>query len=70
MNLQSDIARRIARAVASVFPEAADADPLVGPAQDERFGDYQANFAMGLAKRLKKKPRDALILQLESSCWN
>jgi len=58
MNLQTELARRIARAVASAFPGGADADPLVGPAQDDRFGDYQANFAMGLAKRLKKNPRD------------
>jgi len=58
MNLQSELARRIARAIASALPETADAAPLVAPAQDERFGDYQANFAMGLAKRLKKNPRD------------
>ncbi len=29
-----------------------EADPLVGPATNERFGDYQANVAMGLAKEL------------------
>ena len=28
-----------------------DADPLVAPAQNDKFGDYQANAAMGLAKR-------------------
>ena len=39
-------------AVAAVFPEAADADPVVRPAADPRFGDYQANGAMALAKRL------------------
>src|SRR5687767_9721445 len=27
-----------------------DADPLVAPAQNERFGDYQSNAAMGMAK--------------------
>jgi arginyl-tRNA synthetase len=31
---------------------------MVKPAQDARFGDYQANCAMGLAKELGKKPRD------------
>ena len=29
-----------------------DADPLVAPAQNRDFGDYQSNAAMGLAKRL------------------
>jgi arginyl-tRNA synthetase len=29
-----------------------DADPLVGPAQNEKFGDYQSNAAMGLAKQV------------------
>ena len=38
--------------------EHADTDPLVRPTQDARFGDFQANVAMGLAKRLGKKPRD------------
>ncbi|HSI36886.1 MAG TPA: arginine--tRNA ligase, partial [Tepidisphaeraceae bacterium] len=32
-----------------------DADPLVGPSQNEKFGDYQANAAMGLAKLLAEK---------------
>jgi arginyl-tRNA synthetase len=29
-----------------------DADPLVAPSQNERFGDYQANAAMGLAREV------------------
>src|SRR5436305_6041042 len=32
-----------------------DADPLVGPAQNEKFGDYQSNAAMGLAKLVAEK---------------
>ncbi len=39
----------------------ADPTPYLGmlkPAQDPRYGDYQANFAMPLAKKLDKKPRD------------
>ena len=32
-----------------------DADPLIGVAQNEKFGDYQANAAMGLAKQLAEK---------------
>ncbi len=33
-------------------------DPLIRPAGDDRFGDYQSNVAMGLAKKLSAKPRD------------
>jgi arginyl-tRNA synthetase len=29
-----------------------EADPLIGVAQNEKFGDYQSNAAMGLAKQL------------------
>src|SRR3954471_13563270 len=32
-----------------------DADPLIGPSQNEKFGDYQSNAAMGLAKTLAEK---------------
>jgi arginyl-tRNA synthetase len=32
-----------------------DADPQIGPAQNEKFGDYQANAAMGLAKQVSEK---------------
>ena len=32
-----------------------DADPLIGPAQNEKFGDYQSNAAMGLAKQITER---------------
>ncbi|HTL29728.1 MAG TPA: arginine--tRNA ligase [Tepidisphaeraceae bacterium] len=32
-----------------------DADPLIGPSQNEKFGDYQSNAAMGLAKAVAEK---------------
>src|SRR5947208_17064186 len=35
-----------------------DADPMLGVSQNEKFGDYQSNAAMGLAKQLGKKPRE------------
>lgn len=35
-----------------------EADPVVRRAQDAKFGDYQCNAAMGLAKTLRQKPRD------------
>ena len=49
---------RLATAIRAAFPEAAQAPAVVMPVQDERFGDYQANGAMALAKRLGKRPRD------------
>jgi arginyl-tRNA synthetase len=33
-------------------------DPLIKPAGDLKFGDYQSNVAMSLAKKLGQKPRD------------
>lgn len=70
MNIQQTIAERVRAAIAAAFPEAADADPMVVPAQNPKFGDYQANFAMGLAKRLGKKPRDiatAVVARLDAT---
>src|SRR5881275_2464960 len=32
-----------------------DADPLIGPSQNEKFGDYQSNAAMGLARQVAEK---------------
>jgi arginyl-tRNA synthetase len=35
-----------------------DADPLIGPARNPKFGDFQSNAAMPLGKILGEKPRD------------
>jgi arginyl-tRNA synthetase len=43
----------------------ADVDPLIRPAQNPKFGDYQANVAMSLAKRLKASPREVAAAILE-----
>src|SRR3954464_15058688 len=32
-----------------------DADPLLAVSQNEKFGDYQSNAAMGLAKQLAER---------------
>ncbi len=58
MNLQRALNDCLRLAISQAFPDAADTDPLVVAAQNPKFGDYQANFAMGLAKRLKKNPRE------------
>lgn len=57
-NVQRLLERRVTEAMRAAFPEAADAPAVVAPAQDPRFGDYQANGAMALAKQLRRKPRD------------
>ncbi|AMA08395.1 arginine--tRNA ligase [Picosynechococcus sp. PCC 73109] len=35
-----------------------DTDPLVVPASNPKFGDYQSNVALSLTKTLKKNPRE------------
>ncbi len=67
--LDGMIAARVRDAIVRAFgTEHADTDPLIRPTQDPRFGDFQANVAMGLGKRLGRKPRevaDALVAALD-----
>lgn len=59
LDLQTQIEAALRRAVAAAWGEAhADADPIVRPSGNPKFGDYQANLAMSLGKRLGQKPRD------------
>lgn len=49
---------RLEQALVSAFgDDLAGTDPILVPASNPKFGDYQANVAMSLAKRLKNKPR-------------
>ena len=58
-NLQHQIEAQLRDAVtAALGPEHTDADLLLGPATNPRFGDFQSNLAMPLAKKLGRKPRD------------
>ncbi|MBR8828076.1 MAG: arginine--tRNA ligase [Gomphosphaeria aponina SAG 52.96 = DSM 107014] len=43
--------------VAAFGPEIGEVDPQVVPASNPRFGDYQSNVALSLAKQLQQKPR-------------
>jgi len=47
---------RISTAMAAVTGQK-DCTAIVGPATDPKFGDYQANGVMALAKKLKTNPR-------------
>ena len=54
-----DLLPRFSRAIETAFgPEHAGADPVLRPSTQPRFGDYQANGAMALAKALGRSPRD------------
>ncbi len=58
-SIHHTLSTHFAAAVAEVAGTApSEIDPAVRPANDPKFGDYQCNVAMALAKRLKSKPRD------------
>jgi len=71
MNVLAELRRRFAAALAVVAPDEPSRDQLAAmvlPSQDARFGDYQANCAMPLGKKLGKSPRDvaaAIVAQLD-----
>lgn len=54
-SILEQLSRRVRAAITAI---GADGDPQIQVSQDEKFGDYQSNAAMGLAKRLGKKPRE------------
>ena len=53
--LKTQFSQALVTAFGSEF---ADTDPLVVLASNPKFGDYQCNVALPLAKKLKQKPRD------------
>jgi arginyl-tRNA synthetase len=56
---QTALAAAVSRAMeAALGPDVAGADPVIRPAGNPRFGDFQANFAMPLAKRLARPPAE------------
>lgn len=57
-DVQQVLEQRFSAAMAGLGAEATAADPLVRPAGNPQHGDYQANAAMGLAKKLSRKPRE------------
>jgi arginyl-tRNA synthetase len=67
----SQLKHRFDQALVAAFgSELAGTDPLLVPTSNPKFGDYQANVSMSLAKRLGKAPRaiaQAVIAQLQLS---
>jgi arginyl-tRNA synthetase len=57
-DIAQTLERLLSDAVTQAFgPDYADADPILRQATNPKFGDYQANLAMGLAKRVGQNPR-------------
>ena len=46
---------------AALGDEHREVDPGIRPSRNPKFGDYQANFAMGLAKQLETDPRKLAV---------
>ncbi|KAM3099170.1 arginine--tRNA ligase [Phormidesmis sp. 146-35] len=67
----SQLKHRFEQALVSAFGETlAGVDPLLVPSSNPKFGDYQSNAPMSLAKRLGKAPRaiaEELIQALDVS---
>lgn len=59
-SIQDLLTIRTQRALARAFGEIGEAaDARIAPSQNPKFGDYQSNCAMGLAKKVGANPRDA-----------
>src|SRR5215213_8274737 len=58
MNVLAELQARFRTALAPLVDDADEFMQMVRPSQDPKFGDYQANFAMPLGKRLGKPPRE------------
>lgn len=58
MNVLSLLKSRFQPALAARSADVETLLAMIRPAQDAKFGDYQANFAMSLGKQLGKSPRD------------
>lgn len=66
------IESRLQAAVRAVLPDAAAASVLVRPCPDPKFGDYQSNALMSLAKSRKMNPRQLaadVLAKLDVAEW-
>jgi arginyl-tRNA synthetase len=58
MNILSVLKSRFATALDAITQDATEFSGMIRTAQDPKFGDYQANCAMPLGKRMGQPPRD------------
>src|SRR5581483_4702860 len=66
------IEQRLQAAVRAVLPDADVSSVLVRPSSDPKFGDYQSNALMSLAKARKLNPRQLatdVVAKLDVSEW-
>ena len=75
MNALAEIRSRFATALETMVDSPTELLGMIRPANDAKFGDYQANIAMPLGKRLGKPPRDVATeivdsLKLDGLCDN
>jgi arginyl-tRNA synthetase len=68
MNILHELQNRFRIALTPLCEDPAEYLKLIQPASDAKFGDYQANFAMSLGKKLGKPPREiaqAVVAKLD-----
>lgn len=58
MNLLKTLASRFSVILEELGVEPSEYVGMIAPSQNPKFGDFQANFAMALGKKLGKAPRD------------
>jgi arginyl-tRNA synthetase len=58
MTIVSNLQARFRQALAAFTDQPEPWLEMIRRAQDARFGDYQANFAMALGRKIDKKPQD------------
>ncbi len=66
------IEKRLQAAVKAVLPDADTSSVLVRPCPDPKFGDYQTNALMGLAKARKMNPRQLasdVVAKFDPTGW-
>ena len=70
--IRRQIEQRIQTATLAILPDADAASVLIRPCQDPKFGDYQCNALMGLAKVRKLNPRQLatdVLAKLDVAEW-
>jgi len=70
--LHRELQRELQQAVVTVLPDADTSAVLVRPCPDAKFGDYQCNALIGLAKQRKLNPRQLatdVVAKLDVSLW-
>ncbi len=70
MNILAELQIRFRAALAALVDAPEELLAMIRPSGDPKFGDYQANFAMPLGKRLGRPPRDVaadIVAQVDVS---